>query len=235
MFHKRNSFSINPISGLIAALFAPAMPLYAFDPNDPADKAALEEAVEKALAPIKAKRDELLSENRRLKQGAEIKPEDLQRVEQERDDLATKLADANKALKTANTQLEGANKALQGEQGYTHKLLVENGLRAALTEAGVSNPVNLKAAMAMIQTGAKVEVVADGENRVAKVGDKPLSEFVKEWSQGDEGKHFVAAQNNSGGGAPGSTQQQHKGAGNLGGTRDERTAAIAARFPNLPS
>jgi hypothetical protein len=48
-----------------------------------------------------------------------------------------------------------------------------------------------------------VQIVADGDVRVAKIGDKALSEFVKEWAAGDEGKHFVQAPANNGGGATG--------------------------------
>ena len=46
-----------------------------------------------------------------------------------------------------------------------------------------------------------MQVIADGENRGAKVGDKALTDFVSEWAQSDEGKHFVTAPANSGGGA----------------------------------
>jgi hypothetical protein len=35
------------------------------------------------------------------------------------------------------------------------------------------------------------------------VGDKPISEYLKEWATTDEGKHFVAAPNNNGGGSQG--------------------------------
>ena len=48
-----------------------------------------------------------------------------------------------------------------------------------------------------------VVLTADGENRIAKVGDKPLAEFVKAWAVSDEGKAFVDAPGNSGGGAHG--------------------------------
>ena len=50
---------------------------------------------------------------------------------------------------------------------------------------------------------SQVAVTADGETRVAKIGDKALSDAITEWAKGDEGKHFVAAAHNSGGGAAG--------------------------------
>lgn len=227
--------SLNPISILVRSLFAAAMPLYAFDPNDAADKAAVQKLIDEAVAPLKEKRDELLGEVKRLKKGVEVKPEDVEKLEAENEALKTQLGEAQKALKTASKTAEDTTNALKGEQSFTQKLLIENGLNAALSAAGVSNPIQLKAAAALIRANSKIEVVADGENRAAKVGDKDLAAFVKEWSQGDEGKHFVSAQQNSGGGAPGNTGTQHKGAGNLGGSKDERNAAIASRFPELNS
>jgi hypothetical protein len=44
---------------------------------------------------------------------------------------------------------------------------------------------------------------ADGDNLVAVIGDKPITEFVTEWASTEQGKHFVLAPRNVGGGAPG--------------------------------
>jgi hypothetical protein len=54
----------------------------------------------------------------------------------------------------------------------------------------------------LLSTQAKV--IADGDTRKAVIGDKELSQFVTEWSSSDEGKHFVQAPANGGGGADGS-------------------------------
>lgn len=183
-----------------------------FDPNDAEAKAAIKAAVETAMsaasekhdadiAGLKAKRDELIAANRELKKGAEIKPEDMAAAEDRADKAEATLAEANKQVKALTTERDKAVKALETEGGFTRKLLVENGLREALAAHGVTNAVHQKAAMAMLASG--VEIATDGENRVAKVGDKPLADFVKEWAGGEEGKHFVAAPGNSGGGAPG--------------------------------
>ena len=48
---------------------------------------------------------------------------------------------------------------------------------------------------------SQVQVVADGDSRSLKVGDKGLSDYMKEWAAGDEGKHFVTAAASNGGGA----------------------------------
>lgn len=168
-------------------------------------KADLDAAIAEAKDAQDAKNRELLAEVKALKadlrKHKEISPDDLAALESERDDLRTKLATAEKAAKDATKLAETASKQLEGESAFTRKLLVENGLRAELAAAGVTNPVHQKAAIAMHASG--VEIVTDGDNRVAKVGDKALADFVKEWASGDEGKHFVAAAINGGGGAGG--------------------------------
>lgn len=225
------------VSMLFRALFAAAMPMYAFDPKDPADVAILDEAIEKALEPVKAHNKKLLGELKTAKKATEIDPAAHAELETERDTLATQLSDAQKALKAANTATETATKALEGEQGYNRGLLVDNGLLSALTEAGVKNPAHLKAAAAMLKSSAAIEVKVDGatQARSAMVGDKALGAYVKEWSLSDEGKAFVTAPSNGGGGALGGTGGTGgaSGTGNLAGTATERAAAILTRFPNL--
>jgi hypothetical protein len=48
-----------------------------------------------------------------------------------------------------------------------------------------------------------VSLSIDGETRKAMMGDKSLSDAIKEWAASDEGKYFIAAPNNNGGGASG--------------------------------
>lgn len=224
------------VSKLFSFLFAAAMPMYAFDPKDAADVAIMDEKIAEAVAALDAKNKQLLGENRKLKKGAEVDPAEIERLETERDGLAAQLADANKALKAATTAAETAQRALEGETGFNRGLLIDNGLNAALIEAGVKDPTFLKAAAHMIKGSSAIEVKVDGANRSAMVGDKALAAFVKEWSQSDEGKAFVAAPGNGGGGAPGGGQggqggqQTQQVKANLGGTPAERTAAIAAQL-----
>ncbi len=173
----------------------------AFDPKDPADVALLDEAIEKAVGPLTLKNKELLGEVKKLKKGAEIDPATVEALEAKLDKAEADLAIANKATKEATKALELANKSLESESGHTQKLLIDNGLNAALIEAGVKDAAFLKSCAAMLRSGVAIKV--NGDDRVAMVGDKPLVEFVKTWSQSDEGKKFVAAPANSGGGAKG--------------------------------
>jgi len=73
-------------------------------------------------------------------------------------------------------------------------------LMAEQTAAGVKKEL-LDGAKALIERHVKIE--SDGDNRVAKVGDKALKDYVTEWAGSDIGKNYVAAPANSGGGGQG--------------------------------
>lgn len=164
-------------------------------------KDAVAAAVEEATTGLVSKRDELLREVKELRKGKTIAPEDVSKLEDQIEALKGQVSDAQKAAKTATTQAEKDRKALESAEGFTQRLLVDNGLNDALAKAGVTNPVHLKAVKSML--AGQVQIATEGDQRVAKVGDKALADFVTEWSKGDEGKHFVAAPHNSGGGAGG--------------------------------
>ena len=173
----------------------------AFDPNDADVKKAIEDAVQEATSGLVAKNKELLAKLKTAQRDSQIDPSEHAALQSELDATQAKLAEATKALKAANTEAEKVKKAYESESKLTHNLLVENGLTDALTKAGVTNPVHLRAAKAMLS--GQVQLVAEGDNRIAKVGDKALADYVGEWAKGEEGKYFVAAQQNGGGGAPG--------------------------------
>lgn len=95
----------------------------------------------------------------------------------------------DEALLKVQQQADSANTQLK-------TLLIDNGLSAALD--GVNINKDLKAgAVAMLQSGA---IITDGK---AMIGDKSLSDAVKEWANTDAGKAFCLAENNSGGNANG--------------------------------
>lgn len=183
--------------------FLTGLVLRAADLDSDDVKAAIAAAVEEATAGLKDNNRKLLADLKKAKQGREIDPAELERLEGEVENLKTQLTAANKDLKTAKTAAEKASADLAAEQAATQRLLVDQGLTAALTEAGVTNPVMLKAAAAMLRA-EKIEIATEGDSRVAKIGDKLLGDHVKAWASGDEGKAFVSAPNNGGGGAGGS-------------------------------
>lgn len=172
-----------------------------FDINDADTKAALNAAIEEATTGLVAKNKELLGKIKTLQKSAEIKPEDVERLESQVEELQGKLADAQKEAKMFGGEAKKLSDKLAAESGFTQRLLVDNGLNDALVSAGVLKEF-LPAVKSLLS--GKVSIVADGDNRKAVVGDKDLAAHIKEWSLSDEGKPFIGASRNSGGGAPGS-------------------------------
>ena len=197
----------------------------AFDANDKETKAALakavKDAVDEAVTGLQAKNTELLGKLKKAQKDATIDPADHAALQAELDDTESKLATALKEAKAATKAADDAKKALEGESKVAHNLLVDNGLSAALLENGVKKASYLKAAKAML--AGQVVLTSDGDDRIAKVGDKLLVDFIKEWAVSDEGKAFVDAAVNSGGGADG-------GAGGGAGDTDMSKMSPEARL-----
>lgn len=194
-------------------------------------KADIDKAVADALEGVKSKNTELLDEVKALKaevrKHKDIDPADLSKLEDENATLKADLAKAQADAKKATTELEKAAKQLEGETGFTSKLLIDNGLNAALAEAGVKEAPMLKAVKAMF--GGMASVAVEGDQRIVKIGDKAVSDYVKEWAGTDDAKHFISAQANAGGGAPGG----NGGASSKTVTRsafDQMTQADRAKF-----
>ena len=177
------------------------------DMNDPEVKKAIKEAADAAVADatagLIAKNQELLGKVKKLQKDAAIDPAEYQALSEAKDTAEAKLAEALKTVKQATAQAEKDRKALEAETGYVSKLLIDNGLTDALLKAGVK-PEMSKAVKAML--AGQVSLKVEGDKRLAVVGDKALGDFVTEWAQSDEGKHFVAAPANQGGGANGGAQ-----------------------------
>jgi len=131
------------------------------------------------------------------------------------------LAEANEAAETAAAEKAGdfskvraameakhaaarkeAQDAATAERAVNHKLLVDNGLNDALVAAGVFAHA-LPAVKALITSSNEIELVDVDGTRAAQINHQPLSDYVAAWAQGDAGKHFVSAPDNSGGGAQG--------------------------------
>ena len=183
-------------------------------------QADLDAAIEAAKNPLDTKNRELLAELKDARRSATITPEQLSAVEDARDKAISDLATANTSVKALTKERDSAVKALETEQGVTHKRVAENGLIKALTDNGVTDPVYLEMAKALHL--GQVKIVADGDTRKAMHGEKDLDAAIKEWAATDAGKKVVSAPNNSGGGAPGG-----KGAGAEGAKQMTRSAFSA--------
>jgi hypothetical protein len=171
------------------------------DLTSPEVKQAIADAVAAEVQGLKAKNAELIEANKKLRKGQEVDPEEYSRLEQANEDLKGKLAEASKALGKSTKDLEAANKRASDIDAAYNRSLVDSALSDALTKAGVTNPVHIKAAKAM--HAAQLQVAVDGDNRVIKAGDKALADFITEWAASDEGKFFVAAPASHGDGARG--------------------------------
>ena len=174
----------------------------------PEVQAAIDAAVETATSGLKTKNQELLDKNKKLMKGQEIDPQTVVDLEAQIDKLQSDLAVSQKSAKESVKTLETLQGQLKAETGFTQKLLIDNGLTDELVKNGVA-PQFLPAVKAMF--AGQAQIVAEGDTRTAKIGDKSVSDFVKEWAASDDGKHFVKAPENSGGGSQGSgngTNQQ---------------------------
>jgi uncharacterized coiled-coil protein SlyX len=200
------------------------------------DQTAKMAELETKLAEQAERIGELSKENakwRRQAQGKDVPPEAQERInqlEEQLDAQKSALTEAQKLAKKASTDAETFRKQLQDAEGFTQRLLVDNGLTEALAKAGVTNAAHMKAVKAML--ASQVQVVAEGDAKVAKVGDKSLVEFVQSWATGDEGKYFVSAPVNSGGGANSSNGGAPKLPANMGEakTKQDKIALAAARL-----
>lgn len=168
-------------------------------------QADIDAAIEKAVGPLKSKLDEVMDEakeaKRKLRSASEIKPEDLTAAEERADKAEAALKAAEGQVKTLTTERDKAAKALEAEQGFTSKLLIQDGLKSALLANGVKDEDYIDALATKFATGATI--VSDGDARKGMIGDKPVADYIKEWAGSDVGKKFVSAPINSGGGAPG--------------------------------
>lgn len=132
--------------------------------------------------------------------------------------------------KTLEAERDDWKGKFEGEVTKGKKAKVNADITDALSGAGITNPTFVKAARAMLEP--RVAMDADDATLDIGLGPMGIGEAVKRWATGDEGKAFVApAKGDDARGNPGGRNQQPKG--NIGGTKEERTAAIAARFPDL--
>lgn len=190
----------------------------AIDRNDPEILALIEEVT----APLVGKTKELLGELRSAKakaKGSDIDPEDYARLQSEVEELSGKLGNTEKMSKAEIAKL---SKSLQEKDGALNGLLVDSGITEALAKAGVA-PHYVNPLKAMFKTQA--QLVNENGAYKAVIGDKGVSDAISAYLSGDEGKHFVAAPANSGGGAQGSGVKGTPAAGKRGDMNAMQKAA----------
>lgn len=98
-------------------------------------------------------------------------------------------------------------KTREWQERYNSTIL-KSELTDALVAVNVKSPVLRKAAMKLLEDQLEI-----ADNKVVdKTLRRPVKEFIQEWAQSEEGREFVAAPDNSGGGAGNSG-----GNGSIGG------------------
>ncbi|WP_313349373.1 hypothetical protein [Paracoccus sp. (in: a-proteobacteria)] len=178
------------------------------------DVANLKSAYER----VKAKEAEARTEAKTAK-------DDLAAALKGKPDEAALIAERQR-LETERDEWKGKAEKAEGQlTGVTR----DQALTEALGAAGITDPGLQKGAAALLRDQIKM---VDGKPVVeTDMGPKALADHAKHWAA-SEGKAFVTPP--AGGGAGGSQSQNGgKIAGNMGGTREERTAALKAKFPDL--
>lgn len=174
-------------------------------------KAYIESLITEQTEGLKNKNQELLGKNKKFKEERDSALSKITDLEEQNEELEAakvqKTSDVEAALekqaKKHQKQVDELTGKLTGSESQIKKLLVDNGLNDALIKANVAKE-HIPAVTALLKTTNNIEISSDDDTPVAMVGDKSLAEYVSEWSQGDMGKLYVSAQDNSGGGAQGS-------------------------------
>ena len=176
--------------------------------------AAIKGAHEAAVTGLENKRTELLAKVKDLqsqvRNGSDGNIGELYAKNSELQDqiseLKGTLAGAQHEAEQHAKRADAAEASATDWQGKHNGLVVNNGLTAALMEVGVKNPALLDGSRALLTD--KVKLADDGE---LSIGDKPISEALKEWSESDAGKAFVDAGSNAGGSAGSNTSGNPSG------------------------
>lgn len=154
---------------------------------------------------LKSEKEALVNKNKELL--TEVKKERNKSKEVDTDKYYA-LMDELESVKNENAKLQGDAKlkakdlekltAQLGEKDSTlQKLIIDDGLSNALVTAGVKAEL-MPAVKALLRGQSQLK------DNQAHIGDKPLADFMTEWVAGD-GKAYIAAPQNSGGGSQGTT------------------------------
>lgn len=174
-------------------------------------KAAIQSAVEDAVKGLQAKNEELLDKLKKEKAEKKAAQDAIDAAKAEADEAAAKAAEKSGDVDKIRQSLEAKHKKekdellgkLSAKDTQLHSVLIDGGLTDALIKANIA-PQHLAAVKALIKTTTKAEISEADGKPVATIDGKPINDYVTGWSQGDQGKHYVAAPQNGGGGANGS-------------------------------
>ena len=192
---------------------------------DAVDK--INQRVSEQIKGLKQNRQKVFEQNAKLRERLsafeDVTPDELQelrefreKAEQERQRAEQEKLNANQELKQAHekwqretaqqiekvqTEAQTQLKQLQEENERLRNSVIDDRLKVALANVGVTKESLLKGAYRILRDQIKF----DDENQPVYVLDEyssvPLKEGVLKWSQTDEAKDYISAQVNGGGGA----------------------------------
>lgn len=130
--------------------------------------------------------------------GADIDPDEYAKLQTENEDLKFNFTKAQKDLAkqtdTLTSQLKEKDSALT-------QYLIDSQLTDSLSKVGVL-PQFMDATKSLLKSQATIR--NDNGSYQALMGEKSIADAVKEWSVSENGKYFVKAPDNTGGGSSGS-------------------------------
>jgi signal recognition particle GTPase len=187
--------------------------------------AAIEAAVEKATSGLKTKNEELLA---KLKAEKDAKAELETQKSKAEEEAALKSGDVEKITQQLTQKFSKEIDMLKGQltekSTRLHDVLVDSALTEALVKAKVA-PQFIEVAKDHIKARNKPEVGDVDGKSTGLINGKPITDFVSEWSQSDNGKHFIAAPANGGGGSQGANGNNQVGAKKIPRSEFEAMAA----------
>lgn len=191
-------------------------------------KAVLDGLLEQTVKGLKSKNEELLEKLKKEKDSKNSVESRLDALEQEKREAEEKIAEKSGDFNKLKEQLEQRHAKEIEKRDKVNKELSDklnnhvlgNGLTEALVKAKV-RPEMMSAAKALIKSTTQGEVGDNDGVPFAKFDGKAVDEFVTGWSQSDEGKHFISADQNSGGGSNGANGKGKAGTEQKSMTRGE--------------
>ena len=172
-------------------------------------KKLLSELVEKheSLDGLKSKNSELIASNKKLKKEKEEAVSKVSELESEIEDFEQNKGEPDKKAQKEIEKLKKENETLKIDLDKKISESKSDKIDRAVVEA-ISKvkiaPQHSEMVKAFIKSTNKIEI--DETDMIPKISGKDLNQFMSEWSQTDSGKQYVAASQNTGGGAQGGSK-----------------------------
>ena len=152
------------------------------------DLATIVADLQAQLEKVNGKNRELISEKQASRQAEAA-------ARQQAEDAETTAAERNGDIETLKSNYKKSMDKLEGE---LRTIRVDNAIKDAVQAGNVNGPVMAKALTAILKE------MTDYKDGLASIEGKSIQDYTRDYLAGEEGKHFVRAASNSGGGAQGS-------------------------------